>query len=571
MSSSLHSPSAPEETMDEQRLFLRRKVPLPVPIELLPGKEMWLHDIGEGGLSVSGSSRLEPGTATYFSFQFPDSNSIIEATGVVAWCDGAGRVGIRFTRIKPDSTAVLKRWLKSDEKAAASMPASAEYPHLGVQPPRAHGHVTELRAAVRATVPDSGRALGIIVEYMLRLTRASGAAIAWREDGKVVCRASVGNAPPPGAPLNLDSSATGESYRTGNIVSITDTETDLRVDAALCRQLEFRSLLIVPIAVHEEVIGIAEVFSPLPGNFEGGDILLLGSVAELAAEVYGWAHPPTNRDIPVAEQLQASERLPCASDETTGAANKNQDAEEKTDSAWKPRSYLLLMVLLSVTAAGFGYLLDLHLTAKFMRARESRLARQNVLAVPELKSGAAGSNPVIPASMSPTAEPEAARRTALSKSASRVPLRARPNLHANFTRSSEIDTRIDVPTPGAPAMTASGKLVSLPAGVYAPAVGPAVNGSAEHGGATQLTPARLLHRVEPVFPDFARSAGMEGTILMSATIGKDGRLKDVKLVSGNRALATEAFRALREWRYRPYLMNGHPIEAETRIIMDFHP
>src|SRR4029077_12068940 len=69
----------------------------------------------EGGLSVSGSSRLELGTTTFLDFQFPDPNSVIEAAGVMAWCDNFGRVGGRFTRIKPDSTAALKRWLKSDQ------------------------------------------------------------------------------------------------------------------------------------------------------------------------------------------------------------------------------------------------------------------------------------------------------------------------------------------------------------------------------------------------------------------------------------------------------------------------
>jgi periplasmic protein TonB len=87
----------------------------------------------------------------------------------------------------------------------------------------------------------------------------------------------------------------------------------------------------------------------------------------------------------------------------------------------------------------------------------------------------------------------------------------------------------------------------------------------------QLTPAKLLHRVEPVLPDFAKNSGEEGTVLLSAIIGTDGRLKDVKFVSGDRALAIEAFRAVRDWRYRPYLLNGKPIEAETRIVMNFHP
>src|SRR5579885_2134931 len=280
----MHSPSALEEPMSEQRLFLRKKVPLPIPIELLPGKEMWLHDIGEGGLSVSGSSRLEPGTATFFSFQFPDANSMIEASGVVAWCDGSGRVGIRFTRIKPDSTAVLKRWLKSDEKqsSAGAEPIVAEAPRAGIE-----GDASALRHEIARANLDSSRAFQLLAERMKDRTRASGAAIALRDVDAVICRASSGNAPPAGTPLNIDNTVTGECYRSGNIVSITDTEKDSRVDAELCRQLEFRSLLIVPIAAAEKVVGILEVFSPLAGNFEGGDILLLGSVAEVVAEVHG--------------------------------------------------------------------------------------------------------------------------------------------------------------------------------------------------------------------------------------------------------------------------------------------
>jgi protein TonB len=87
----------------------------------------------------------------------------------------------------------------------------------------------------------------------------------------------------------------------------------------------------------------------------------------------------------------------------------------------------------------------------------------------------------------------------------------------------------------------------------------------------QLTPAKLLHRVDPVVPDFAKEEGIDGTVLLSAVIGTDGKLKDVKFVSGDRALAIEAFRAVRDWRYRPYMLNGKPIEAETRIVMNFKP
>jgi hypothetical protein len=84
----------------------------------------------------------------------------------------------------------------------------------------------------------------------------------------------------------------------------------------------------------------------------------------------------------------------------------------------------------------------------------------------------------------------------------------------------------------------------------------------------QLTPAKLLHRVDPVIPDFAKEAGIDGTVLLSAVIGTDGKLKDVKFVSGDRALAIEAFRAVRDWRLRnPHMLQKLP----DRVRRAFYP
>jgi len=453
-----------------------------------------------------------------------------------------------------------------------------------------------LRTSVQALSHDPQKALGVVVERMLRLTRASGAAIAWRQGDGVVCQASIGTAPGVGALLNLETSATGESYRTGNIVSVTDTDTDVRVDAELCRKLDFRSLLIVPIAIAEDVVGIAEVFSPLPGNFEGGDILFLGSIAELVAEVYGWQHRVPSIAIPVSDRLESDATLSSQEDGNlakpaqagaweppkfqcgTLSPSTFEEEEDSADVGWKPHTYLLLMVLLSILGAGVGDLLDWHLTSKLMKSRHRAAPQSQMTAVPETKpvpapaeTVAVTSQPNIEVPKSFTANPSSKAFQPRARIQPHPTLQA--NLTANLTKSSLIDTRIDAPeaAPAAPSVAALGTLVSLPASTYTPVFGTVSSAHAAHDVATQLTPAKLLHRVEPVFPDFARSAGMQGTILLSAIIGTDGRLKDVKLVSGNRALATEAFRALREWRYRPYLMNGHAIEAETRIVMDFHP
>lgn len=289
MSSLPHSSLSLEASRTvEQRLFVRKKLQKPLPIELLPGKEVWLDDLGEGGLGVSGSSRLEPGTVTFLTFQFPEANSLIEATGVVAWCNASGRVGVRFTRIKQDSTAALKRWLKDDagllgERTGVPAGGAAEPPP---QIPRSRFGVEDLKQELAAARDQNTSTYDLLADRMLRATRATGAAIALRNRDRVLCRATAGNAPNVGTELNTREGLSAECYRSGNIVSVSDSEIDLRVDAEVCRQLDFRSLLIVPVTLRAEVVGIAEVFSPLPGNFEGGDILSLSAISELIAENY---------------------------------------------------------------------------------------------------------------------------------------------------------------------------------------------------------------------------------------------------------------------------------------------
>lgn len=291
-----------EATTVEQRLFLRKRVPLPLPIQLFPGKEVWLDDLGEGGLSVSGTSKLELGTTTFLTFEFPNANATIEAVGVVAWWDPAGRAGVRFTRIRPDSSAALKRWLKptaTSDRSAANITPNAEI----VQSSASRLPEEEAEHVASSSSPSLGchLALELIAQRMLRQTRATGAAVAWKNGDEVICQASTGSAPPIGVALDLNSSLTAECYRSGRIVNVADADEDRRIDVSVRSILDFRSLLIVPIRVRNESIGIAEVFSTLPSNFEGGDILFLTSVAELIADLYVRNLHASSRLAPEAE------------------------------------------------------------------------------------------------------------------------------------------------------------------------------------------------------------------------------------------------------------------------------
>jgi periplasmic protein TonB len=79
----------------------------------------------------------------------------------------------------------------------------------------------------------------------------------------------------------------------------------------------------------------------------------------------------------------------------------------------------------------------------------------------------------------------------------------------------------------------------------------------------------LIRRVEPNYPPLARSARIQGPVLVEAIIGKDGTMQHVQLVSGHPMLSGAAIEAVRQWRYRPYILNGEAIEVETQITVNF--
>jgi protein TonB len=79
----------------------------------------------------------------------------------------------------------------------------------------------------------------------------------------------------------------------------------------------------------------------------------------------------------------------------------------------------------------------------------------------------------------------------------------------------------------------------------------------------------LIHKVEPLYPAIARTARVEGSVKISAIIGRGGRIEQATVLSGSPLLSAAALDAIRQWRYRPYLLNGEPVEVETQITVNF--
>src|SRR5258708_16027639 len=87
------------------------------------------------------------------------------------------------------------------------------------------------------------------------------------------------------------------------------------------------------------------------------------------------------------------------------------------------------------------------------------------------------------------------------------------------------------------------------------------------GGNVQT--ANLIQKVDPVYPQLALQARVQGTIRFTAIIGKDGRVSNLQLISGHPLLVQAAQDAVRQWLYRPTLLNGEPVEVVTQINLPF--
>ncbi len=87
------------------------------------------------------------------------------------------------------------------------------------------------------------------------------------------------------------------------------------------------------------------------------------------------------------------------------------------------------------------------------------------------------------------------------------------------------------------------------------------------GGNVQA--AAIIRQVTPMYPPIAKTAHISGTVILHAIIGKDGSVQDLQYVSGPPLLMKSALDAVKQWRYKPTLLNGEPVEVDTTISVVF--
>jgi TonB family protein len=124
------------------------------------------------------------------------------------------------------------------------------------------------------------------------------------------------------------------------------------------------------------------------------------------------------------------------------------------------------------------------------------------------------------------------------------------------------DQAMDEPPP----VTSLGGGARIPAPVLPSTSAPVVFGGQRSTGAT---PAKVLHRVDPNYPQVARSMHLSGEVVLETLVGADGRVKSVRTLSGPDILATAAADAVRRWRYEPAKQNGKNVESTVEVKVNF--
>ena len=85
-----------------------------------------------------------------------------------------------------------------------------------------------------------------------------------------------------------------------------------------------------------------------------------------------------------------------------------------------------------------------------------------------------------------------------------------------------------------------------------------------------VTAGMKIHDVSPQYPQMAKIARVQGPVVLAAVIGKDGAIQNLRVVSTASPLLNQsALDAVKQWRYRPYILNGEPVEVDTTITVNF--
>jgi TonB family protein len=479
--------------------------------------------------------------------------------------------------------------------------------------------------------------LGTITDAALRLTGATGAALAMWKDGAMVCRARSGTtAPALGARLSADTGISGECLRSGKIQHCIDSENNSLVDVEVCRSLGLRSIVVLPIQGWRGVNGILEVFSTTPAAFSDQDIDVLMQLAALAeraraSQPHG-ASPVAPKAPSENEKAQPSGLLP-ASDRVGDVALAMVGSRSRP---FVLTGVALLSISLLALVIWLGWRGPEEADGKAHAAVPDSAGRTSV------STGAAGSATEHQSDSQNPAQSSGNAHSSLSTSLNNDPIwkpdpggqplfptTGKPSAGAPVKFAAKVDALAGKKSARTPAAQGTvGRSTSLPdssepdsSTKFVDKVAPNVvvqrspvaqtaqhgdsrsdstnadlNGSASSAPSDSeasrdalngvlsakaslpnltapvsqgVTGGKLLRRVAPVYPEEARVLRQGATVILAATVMEDGTVGAVRVIDGPPVFAQSAVEAVKQWRYRPFELDGKPVKNDIGITLHF--
>lgn len=409
--------------------------------------------------------------------------------------------------------------------------------------------------------------LNEIVEQACLATGATGAAVVLERDGEMSCRASSGpTAPELGSRLDTELGLSGACFKTRRTQWCDDVLLDSRVDIDGSARLGVRSVVVMPLLRGADLVGVIELFSARPYAFGVRDERTLEVLADRTVNnLEHAAHPldlceseaPTNavedqpEDQPKEERpleyAPASHSLDVSEVEAAAVEAAPRDVEDAPD-----RRRYAIRWLLAASALVCAVLIGLLL------GRQWGSPHANSQPQPALNASDAGAKTAEPTSVANAGNPNkggspnAAEASRAQPSKRRVP----PGGLLVLRNGAEVFRLPPNESPGK----------SPEKGMKSPS-SPQAEGPGERPAAS--ADGSLLHRVEPEYPEAARQQNIQGSVILDVHIGADGAVQEVRVASGPPLLAQAASDAVKQWKFKPRLINGRPVEMQTRVTLNF--
>jgi N-acetylmuramoyl-L-alanine amidase len=254
--------------------------------------------------------------------------------------------------------------------------------------------------------------LQLVADRAVAITGADGLAIALAENNEVVLRAAAGTVRPDlGARIDRDSAFSGACFRTAQIVSCDDTETDARVNLQACRRLGARSMVAVPLCGRRRGIGLLQAFSAQPFGFNDSDVRNLSLLAEL---VLGALTPEDEDRFAESAQVAATKLEAAPSEpEAVPVAEPGMPAEEPDGVTRRPGMLVLLVciVIASALAGGVWWKLKPSQLANKMVRTEKMAPKPMGTAAKDTPAGPSAGTAANPANINPGATSNGSQAT----------------------------------------------------------------------------------------------------------------------------------------------------------------